>query len=216
MNSKKARLPALVVMTRWAAINRCKKRLSNEIGSKQATIIQRELIEHTFKVVESIGKKKLAEIFVAVSGISKQSATRWVKSKGLINTINQGEGSLGLRMRKQFLRMQRYKRKRKTILIGSDLPTLCERDVIEAIDSLNKFPIVLGPSKDGGYWLIGMSGELLDPLVIWPFSNIPWGTDKVLEETLKSAKLTNTNYFLLHEHNDLDTLNDLSPWLNEF
>ena len=74
--------------------------------------------------------------------------------------------------------------------------------------------MVLGPSKDGGYWLIGLSNKLLNPLCNWPFSGIKWGSDKVLEETIRLASLNQINYQLLQTKNDLDNILDLSPWLD--
>ena len=74
--------------------------------------------------------------------------------------------------------------------------------------------MVLGPSNDGGYWLIGLSNKLLNPLCSWPFSGISWGTDKVLQETIRLASSNQINYQLLQTKNDLDNIMDLSPWLD--
>ena len=74
--------------------------------------------------------------------------------------------------------------------------------------------MVLGPSNDGGYWLIGLSNKLLNPLCAWPFSGISWGSDKVLKETRRLASLNHIDYQLLQTKNDLDNIMDLSPWLD--
>ena len=74
--------------------------------------------------------------------------------------------------------------------------------------------MVLGPSSDGGYWLIGLSSKLLNPLRAWPFSGISWGTNKVLRETIQFASLNHIDYQLLQTKNDLDNIIDLSPWLD--
>ena len=79
---------------------------------------------------------------------------------------------------------------------------------------LNHKEMVLGPSTDGGYWLIGLSKKLLTPLCLWPFSGINWGTDQVLQETIRLAILNQINYQLLQTKNDLDNIRDLSPWIN--
>ena len=74
--------------------------------------------------------------------------------------------------------------------------------------------MVLGPSNDGGYWLIGLSTKLLNPLFTWPFSDINWGTNQVLQKTLRLATVNQIEFQLLQIKNDLDNLKDLSPWLN--
>jgi len=100
------------------------------------------------------------------------------------------------------------------LLIGTDLPSISHLDLIQAIQILNHKEMVLGPSKDGGYWLIGLSTKLLNPLFTWPFSGINWGSDQVLRETIRLATLNQINYQLLQTKNDLDSIIDLSPWLD--
>ena len=199
-------------MTRWPAINRCKSRLAKEIGPDKAVLIQEKLINHTFKVAKTLEEKNLVEVFISITGISRRSAQRWALKKGFKNINIQGIGNLGLKMRRQVLRRQHRNKTRTTIIIGTDLPTLCQRDIIEAIEDLKYNQIVLGPSIDGGYWLIGLSGELLRPVAIWPFVNIRWGTNMVLEDTLLSAKSQGINYSLLKDRNDIDLEEDLLPW----
>ena len=212
MNNQTHTYPAIIIMTRWPAFNRCKKRLANKVGYSRASLIQQKLIEHTFTVAKSLRDKESIEIFIAISGLGYKSARRWSEEKGFHNIIQQGAGNLGLRMKRQLLKTQFNKQKRSAIIIGTDLPTLCERDLIEAIDGLKSNQIVLGPSKDGGYWLIGFSGQLICPEISWPFENIPWGSNKVLEKTILLAKTNNIRYQTLNEHNDIDLIEDLLPW----
>ena len=85
---------------------------------------------------------------------------------------------------------------------------------MQAIQTLNHKEMVLGPSSDGGYWLIGLSNKLINPLCAWPFSGIKWGTDKVLQETIRLASINQIDYELLQTKNDLDNIIDLSPWID--
>ncbi len=205
--------PVLVVMARWPAIGRCKKRLSANLGAKKAAWIQAQLTKHTIQVAKSFSKKAQVEIHFAISGLGPRAIKRWGKVNGLESFSMQGEGSLGLRMRRQVLLVQRkYTKNRTTILIGTDLPELSTLDLHQALEALNRNEIVLGPASDGGYWLIGLSGRQIAPVATWPFCGIPWGTNQVLAKTLQKAKLSGAEYALLREHNDLDLLTDFSPW----
>ncbi len=209
--------PILVVMARWPAIGRCKRRLAASIGSAKASSIQRELIRHTITVANDLSKEGHLEVQLAVDGIAHQAAKRWGARQGAALTVLQGKGDLGIRMKKQILRIQnqphpRSGSERETILIGSDLPTLCKRDLIEAIEGLTHKDLVLGPSNDGGYWLIGLSQKLVLPISSWIFSGIPWGTKHVLPKTMQQARLRGIPFKLLNHQNDLDLLEDLSPW----
>ena len=207
--------PIIIVMTRWHAIYRCKNRLSQSIGYLQAALIQERLTNHTISVVNNLKKARLAEVQLAISGIGMNASRRWAYSKGIKKNFLQGEGSLGLRMRKQFLKVQsKNKRGRTTIIIGTDLPELCCLDLLKAIESLKRNEIVLGPAIDGGYWLMGLSERLVSPVVpSWPFSGISWGSNSVLKETIELAISRGISYELLKPQNDLDDFQDLFPWI---
>tara|TARA_Y100001968_G_C19449216_1_gene767377 strand:- start:3496 stop:4185 length:690 start_codon:yes stop_codon:yes gene_type:complete len=213
--------PVIILMARWPGACRCKKRLAITIGVEKAAHIQKNLTSHTLKVVSSIQKKGFADIHLAIAGISPKACKKLEKSQKTYSVIAQGKGSLGVRLKKQLLRAQKLRthsqriNPRNTIIIGTDLPTLCENDLLEASFALMKNDLVIGPSKDGGYWLIGFSSELIKDLPHWPFCGISWGRNDVLQTTLKRAQEKNINFHLLREQNDIDHIKDLDPWLRK-
>ena len=209
----------IVLMTRWHSIYRCKSRLAKEIGALKAAKIQEKLTQHTINVAQEIQKEGLAEIRVAIDGIGIKAARRWAIKNKIKTIATQGPGNLGTKMKRQFLKAHAEKNTSDQItnsilLIGTDLPSLSRCDLIKAIQILNHKEMILGPSTDGGYWLIGLSNKLLSPLFLWPFSGINWGTDEVLEKTIKLATLNNIDFQLLQTKNDLDNIRDLSPWID--
>jgi len=209
----------IVLMTRWHSIYRCKSRLAKEIGALKAAKIQEKLTQHTIKVAQEIQKEGLAEIRVAIDGIGIKAARKWAVKNKIQTIATQGPGNLGTKMKRQFLKAHAEKNTSDQItnsilLIGTDLPSLSHCDLIKAIQILNHKEMVLGPSTDGGYWLIGLSNKLLSPLFLWPFSGINWGTDEVLEKTIKLATLNKIDFQLLQTKNDLDNIRDLSPWID--
>ena len=210
--------PTIILMTRWHSIYRCKSRLSREIGAAQAAKIQKKLTHHTIKVVLAIQKEGLADIKVAIDGIGINAAKRWATLNKITKVTTQGPGNLGIKMKRQFLKTYVDKTisgqvSKSIIIIGTDVPSISYLDLSQAIEILNNRDMVLGPSADGGYWLIGLSNKLINPLCIWPFSGINWGTDKVLQETTRLASLHQIDYKLLQTKNDIDNIIDLSPWL---
>ena len=209
----------IVLMTRWHSIYRCKSRLAKEIGALKAAKIQEKLTQHTINVAQEIQKEGLAEIRVAIDGIGIKAARKWAVKNKIQTIATQGPGNLGTKMKRQFLKAHAEKNTSDQItnsilLIGTDLPSLSHCDLIKAIQILNHKEMVLGPSTDGGYWLIGLSNKLLSPLFLWPFSGINWGTDEVLEKTIKLATLNKIDFQLLQTKNDLDNIRDLSPWID--
>ena len=209
----------IVLMTRWHSSFRCKSRLSKDIGAIKAAKIQAKLTKHTIQVAKEIQKKGLADVKVAIDGIGINAAKKWANTNKIKTIATQGPGNLGTKMKRQFLNTHLEKKNSPKIpnsilLIGTDLPSISHFDLIQAIDILNYKEMVLGPSSDGGYWLIGLSNKLLSPLFIWPFSGINWGTNQVLQKTIRLASLNQIDYQLLQTKNDLDNISDLSPWLD--
>lgn len=118
----------------------------------------------------------------------------------------QGIGDLGARMERFFERNLG----RPTLLIGSDSPTLPVHYLQEAATLLASYPIVLGPSEDGGYYLIGVNGPL--PPV---FSGIDWSTGQVWQQTVARLKATALPYAVLPTWYDIDSNEDLRRLLTE-
>ena len=217
----KNKKPTIVLMTRWHSIYRCKSRLSKDIGALHAAKIQEKLTSHTIKVARKIQKEGLADVKVAIDGIGIQAAKKWALRNKIQKIETQGAGNLGTKMKRQFLKthsektISHKKIRNPILLIGTDLPSISHFDLIEAIQLLTHKEMVLGPSTDGGYWLIGLSNKLLNPQCTWPFSGISWGTYKVLQETIRLASLNQIDYQLLQTNNDIDNVSDLSPWLDQ-
>tara|TARA_Y100001968_G_scaffold198114_1_gene181723 strand:- start:890 stop:1621 length:732 start_codon:yes stop_codon:yes gene_type:complete len=209
----------IIIMTRWHAISRCKSRLSREIGAFKAAKIQEKLTYHTIQVAKNIQKQGLADVKVAIDGIGIKAAKKWAAINNINKVSIQGAGNLGTKMKRQFLKTHYQKTishhtRDSILLIGTDLPSISHFDLTQAIQTLKNREMILGPSNDGGYWLIGLSSKLLNPLFSWPFSGISWGTDKVLQETIRLASLNQIDCKLLQTKNDLDNVTDLSPWLD--
>lgn len=119
---------------------------------------------------------------------------------------------LGERMHRAFLQSQKRGSK-KTVIIGTDVPDLQGKDIREALAKLETHDVVLGPCRDGGYYLIGLKKP--DKRL---FFGIPWSTDKVLQETLKRTQRLGKKICLLKQRNDIDTYADLkkSSYLGKY
>ena len=97
------------------------------------------------------------------------------------------------------------------VLIGSDTPHLSCELLNESFEALKTKNIVIGPSLDGGYYLIAFNKKALQKNI---FENISWSSDKVLEETLH--KVNNKELYLLKYLNDIDTIDDLKTFYREY
>ena len=95
------------------------------------------------------------------------------------------------------------------IFIGTDLPDLCHQDLINTLKDLQQNDLVLGPSNDGGYWLIGLSANIISKHLHLPFINIKWGKENVLKKTIDNFASTKLKYKFLDKKIDIDTIIDI-------
>ena len=119
-------------------------------------------------------------------------------------TPQMGE-NLGQRMKNGFVEAFSMNFKR-VVLIGSDIPDLPLEFIEEAFNSLGEKDAVIGPSFDGGYYLIGFRDKTFSPQV---FDGIPWSTERVFEDTMKILKQEGLLVHTLPRWRDIDTIEDL-------
>jgi len=112
--------------------------------------------------------------------------------------LPQRGATLGERLKAAF-RELRARGASRVLAIGSDAPTLDPRRIHEAIESLEICDVALGPTEDGGYYLIGTSGEHEQI-----FDGIPWGSDATAAVTLERARGLKLEVRLLQPWYDLD------------
>ncbi len=212
-------------MTRWPAPGRCKRRLAVGTGARCAAAIQARLTAHAVAAARQAilrgGQRPGAEppeLVLATDGLALRAAQRWGRALGADRVRLQGGGGLGVRLRRQ-LHRARVEGARAVVVVGSDLPELTAADLLAAFEALEQVPLVLGPARDGGYWLIGLADTALaDPagasaaLFAGHRRPIPWGREPVLAQTLAAAKAAGLPWQLLAERADLDRPEDLQAW----
>mgnify|MGYP001252968940 FL=1 len=199
-------------MTKWPRYGHCKTRLSKDVGKKNALLIQIMMLQHTISVAKSLFEKNILDISLAISGIGFNSSKRWCQQLGLKDFYLQGKGSLGERMRRQILKHQKHSflnKDRPLIFIGTDLPNLCHLELIETISRLKSSEVVIGPSSDGGYWLIAFSATILSNNLFHPFIDIKWSTSNVLQKTIDNLNKINLKVDYLNNKIDVDNIHDL-------
>jgi len=130
---------------------------------------------------------------------------RWLGEERVCSPQN-GDDDLGERMKKAFQEVFSTGIKR-AVLVGSDLPDLPAEILTDALAALTDHPAVIGPCKDGGYYLIGFNSEAFTPAV---FDGIPWSSDQVLPATLNRFVAAGLPVHRTPEWRDIDTAEDLT------
>ena len=199
-------------MAKWPRFGSCKTRLSRDIGKINALKIQNKMLNHTLSVSNYLKEQQVAEISIAITGIGFNSSKRWCKNLGINNFYFQGRGCLGEKMKRQifkFLRNSRKYQKKNIIFIGTDLPDLSHIDIVKTISKLREKDVILGPSNDGGYWLIGFSQRFISKNNYLPFINVKWSSNEVLKKTIDNLSQQNIKIDFLDNKIDIDTLYDI-------
>ena len=124
-----------------------------------------------------------------------------------LRTRPQAGHDLGTRLENAFSHAveQRYER---ILIIGGDSPTLPPEHLQHAMNSLETADVALGPTEDGGYYLIGISRRA------WPRSHvvlrgIPWSTGAVFERTMEAARDDSLDLAVAPRWYDIDRPEDL-------
>jgi rSAM/selenodomain-associated transferase 1 len=203
---------ALVVLTK-APIRGCvKTRLAAAIGPDAALRVHQRLVAHTLHEVER-ACAALAPIDVVVRvtpDAAAASARTWVPPA--IRIATQGDGDLGARMERA-MEAAFAAGAGRVVLIGTDCPGLLGAHIVEAFAALERADVVVGPARDGGYWLIGARAPTSAL-----FRDVPWSTPEVVALTLARALEAGRSVALLGVLDDLDTAEDLArhPSLSSF
>ena len=187
----------IIIFTRNPELGKVKTRLAKTLGDQSALDIYKYLLLHTEKTIRDLSYEKA--VYYSENIHHDDIWDNSVYSKHL-----QSGTDLGERMCNAFQDafISNYK---KVIIIGSDLLDLKPHHIHQAFDELENNDFVIGPAKDGGYYLLGMN-KINSNI----FKNKAWGTSSVLKNTLNNIE--NSNVKLLEELNDIDTFEDMKHY----
>lgn len=191
---------ALVILTKAPQPGRSKTRLVPPLSYAEAAQLARALL---FDQLESLTTFRGARLFIAFTPETAAGFFKGFISQGFTSFAQRG-GSLGERMSHAFEHLFASSFE-KVILIGSDLPTIPVKFFHQAYALMEKSAdVVLGPSADGGYYLIGMRRMI--PAI---FADIAWSSADVLTQTIHKLDNLGLKHELLSEWYDIDTAKDL-------
>ncbi|MFC1732569.1 TIGR04282 family arsenosugar biosynthesis glycosyltransferase [candidate division KSB1 bacterium] len=184
----------LVVFLRNPLLGKVKKRIAAILGDKKAYDIYVDLLINTKSVCDTIAMNKAVFYSDFIDHADIWSNTSYIKY------LQTGK-DIGERMYHVF--NQVLEDFEKVVLIGSDIPGINTEIINKAFKELEYSEIVLGPAKDGGYYLIGMKKPIKKI-----FAKKVWSTNTVLNDTLKDLQEMGKSYILLDMLGDVDTVND--------
>ena len=207
MSSRKNPRPdRVIIFGRYPVPGGTKTRLIRALGPVGAADLHRRMTEKTVEKVKEMASRRSIDVEFCFEGESKSKVRRWLGS-GMIYS-QQESGELGERMYLAF-RKAFYRGCRRVVLLGTDIPQLRMDILEEAFDAFMENDLIIGPSNDGGYWLMGLNR----PANL--FQGVNWGTSEVLDQTLSLAERRHLKVHRLKILTDIDTKEDLKQWQPE-
>lgn len=179
---------------------RVKSRLAEVIGEDAALDVYKRLVRDTLKTLEAAGCVFRLCYYPPGSGAAMEN---WLGD--VYSYVPQLGGDLGERMENAFA-LAFSEGMEKVVLIGSDIPGLSASLINEAFDALAAADAVIGPARDGGYYLIGFNSHSFLPAA---FRGVVWSTDSVYRETMNIFGEAGLGVHVLSRLTDVDTYEDL-------
>lgn len=187
---------ALIIFVRNLEKGKVKKRLAKSIGDDQSLKVYQYLLEHT----KDISVSCKCSLFVFYSNYIHIND---VFDDHVFSKHIQEGNDLGERMMNAFKKVYDLGCK-NVCIIGSDCYELQTEILNDAFEKLHQNDIVIGPSTDGGYYLLGMNRLFPDFFV-----NKNWGTSTVLGDTFETINKLGLTFSELATLSDIDTIDDL-------
>lgn len=193
--------PVLIVFLRKPELGKAKTRLAATIGDEKALAVYSSLLTHTLECTQPL------DVIKQAWSVGNGSVTELVGPFGFSVHEQLGD-DLGQRMEHAFA-SGFGDGHGPVLIIGTDCPGMSSRLIKSALDALRTYDAVLGPARDGGYYLLGLNAPLNDV-----FRKKAWSTDAVAKDTLRDLERDHRSVCMLPELIDVDTEQDLidSGW----
>ncbi len=184
-----AKTPRIALFARYPTPGAAKTRLIPALGAEGAARVHRRLVERTIATIRTSG----APFALWFTGASRAEFAAWLGED--VELFEQGDGDLGERLARV---------PAPAILLGADVPDLQAQYLQLAVEGLKANDAVIGPALDGGYYLLGFNRS-----VPFLFTDMPWGTGAVLEETMARLAARRLTVLVLEPLGDCDRPEDL-------
>ncbi len=190
----------LIIFYRNPKIGKVKTRLAATVGNQKALEIYMKLSLHTKTITEDLNLEKIVFYTDVIDLMDIWPNATFLKA------LQDGK-DLGEKMKNAFV--AGFETGYSSIcIIGTDCYELTAEIITQAFEALKSADAVIGPARDGGYYLLGMTNPHTGV-----FNNKNWSTETVLQETIHDFESLGLHYFLLQELKDVDTENDLPDGL---
>ncbi len=189
----------LAIFARYPRLAQVKTRLLPVLGERRCLQLHWALLLDTLDRTASLDLTRLLYVADCSEGERIDFSRNHLEAHA-IEVRRQRGADLGERLWNAYGELSGEKP--RVLFIGIDSPTLPLRILRQARRQLCRHAVVVGPCRDGGYYMMGVSEPRAEL-----FQGIDWGSPRVLRQTLD--RLHKTSHFLLPTWHDVDTWQDL-------
>ena len=191
---------ALIIFTKNPELGKVKTRIAATLGNEKALEIYKKLLLHTLNITKNLNADKF--VFY-----SDKIVLNDIWQTDCFTKLVQNGNSLGERMGAAFEEI--FKKNYASVcIIGSDCYELNSSIIDDAFKLLQTNDCVIGPTFDGGYYLLGMNNLNME------LFQIEFSTETVFDETLKVCNSLNLSTAFTKKLHDVDTQNEVpKSWL---
>ncbi|MBL8543653.1 MAG: TIGR04282 family arsenosugar biosynthesis glycosyltransferase [Hyphomonadaceae bacterium] len=189
--------PTLIIMAKAPRLGHGKSRLARDIGRVEAWRVNRRLNAHTLRAAADLRWRSVLCV-APDQALALDLPGVWPRAQP---RIAQGRGDLGARMARAL------RRHRLVAMIGTDCPGLSRRHIAAAFEALRRKPFALGPTSDGGFWIIAARRGAEAARAM---SGVRWSTRHAARDVI--ANLGRERVALVAALQDVDSAADLAAF----
>lgn len=191
---------ALVAFAKNPRTQKVKTRLGASLGKKEASLLYEALLADCLENLKTVENTQL---YIACADEKGHNFFGDLSERFGTDLVEQEGSDLGERML-NCLEILLVKHE-GVIILGTDVPVIDLEAIQEAVQAVKEWDVVVGPSKDGGYYAFG--AKQVKPGL---FDGVSWSSNSVLDITLENCRRLSLRVHILPEAIDVDELDSLN------
>lgn len=190
----------VIVFAKYPEPGKVKTRLTPSLTNTQAASLYKSMLDDTIELLNYSGIDY--EVYCEPAGSIKSFRKLYGKNSVC---LGQKGADIGEKMKNAFKSVFR-RGYAKAVLVGSDIPGLSAELIRESFRQIDRRGAVIGPAKDGGYYLVGFAKNAFCHGM---FSGVGWGKASVFKKTMEVFKKNGRRAGVLPKLRDVDSIKDV-------
>ena len=194
----------IIIFLKYPEVAKVKTRLAKSIGKENAVELYKNFILDILNKLNNLNSE------ICIYFYPKDKAFQLKSWLGNYEYCAQEGNNIGERMKNAFCN-QFNKGFHSVVILGSDLPDIDPKLINDSFNLLNKNDVIIGPTFDGGYYLLGLKKSAF---LGNEFTGIDWSTNRVFNQTMSILEKNMCKVHKTKISRDIDNIDDLIDFYN--